>query len=285
VSKDFIVDSWLAAQDGLAKRLRQVREAAGMQGKDLAAASGLQPARISRLEGGKAVPRPEEVDAWGRACGLTDEGIGTLQAMLEEYHSQRIDNETRNRYGIAAVQIEINKLFQDTRHFRTFAVTQLPGYLQTQDYARQVISEMVGLNKAPDDPELAVQARLQRGRFLNDSTKQFEIILVESCLRLMLCSADAMRSQIGSLYSLFDRDNIRFGILPFGKRLRTTPQNAFGVYDDDLVLVETSAVEEKYRAGIPRKYIDVMNLYWEDAVEGDEARAVLAAAMNDLPLR
>ncbi|WP_433730925.1 Scr1 family TA system antitoxin-like transcriptional regulator [Actinoplanes sp. CA-051413] len=285
MTNDFVSDGWLTAEDGLARKLREAREAARLSGNELAAATGIQPARVSRLQSGKRVPTVEEIRAWAAATALSEAETNHLLGMLDEYHSQRIDYETRNKYGLTGAQLEYNKLFEDTKHFRTFATAQVPGYLQVADYARQILTEMQSLNKAPDDVERAVSVRLKRAEHLNNVNKKFEIILAESSLRILLCAPDVMRAQIGSLYTLIGRPNVRFGIIPQGVRLTTTPQNAFGVYDEDLVVVETFAVDEKYRGKVPEKYIQVMDLLWENAIEGDGARDILSDAMADLPRR
>lgn len=285
MSNEFVSDGWLTAEDGLARKLREAREASRLSGNELAAATGLQPARVSRIQSGKRVPTVEEIQAWASATRLSDAETSHLLGMLEEYHTQRVDFETRNKYGLAGGQLEYNKLFQDTTHFRTFAMAQVPGYLQVADYARQVLTEMRSLNAAPDDVEHAVGIRLKRADQLKNTSKTFEIILMEATLRLLLCAPDVMRAQIGSLYTLIGKPNVKFGIIPQGRRLTTTPQNSFGVYDDSLVVIETFAVEEKYRGKVPEKYIKVMDLLWENAVQDDNARDLLSDAMAALPRR
>lgn len=283
MSKEFVRDDWLAAEDGLAKALKEARMATGMNARQFAEATGFQQAFISRIENGKRQPNDDHITTWAQAAGLDEAGSARLHGMLEEYHSRRAEYEHRMKYGQAGGQLEYNKLFADTRHFRTFAITQMPGYLQVPQYARQIITEMRSLHGAPDDVEETVQVRLRRGNTLNDQSKKFEILLAEPVLRWMLCDANAMRAQIGRLYALIGMPNVRFGIIPLGVRLTTTPQHAFGIYDDALVVVETFTGDEKYRGKEPEKYIRVMNLLWSEAAEGDAARLILDRALADLP--
>lgn len=283
MSPEFIRDDWLAADDGLAQALREARRATGLNIVQFAEASGLQPALISRLETGKRRPNEDHIRTWALSSNLDESATSRLLGMLEEYRSRRADYDEKLRYGQAGGQLEYNKLFADTKHFRTFATSQVPGYLQVPQYAKQLITEMRGLHDAPDDVEEAVRVRLNRGGYLNDQSKQFEILLAEPVLRWLLCDANAMRAQIGRLYGLFGMPNVRFGIIPLSARLTTTPQHAFGIYDDSLVVVETFTGDEKYRGKEPEKYIKVMDLLWAEAARDDAARRLLDRALAELP--
>lgn len=281
--KEFHPDTWLTEEDGLANRLRAARVSAGLAAKQLAAVTGMQPAKISRLETGRRVPTEQDIRAWAQATGLGDDATGELMDLLRDYRSRRGDYETALRYGQTGAQLEYNRLFKATRHFRVFATTQVPGFLQVPDYARQILTEMRGLHDAPDDVESAVEIRRRRGEHLGAAGKRFEIILAEPVLRWLLCDPGTMRAQIGRLHGLIGMRGVRFGIIPMGVRLSTTPQHGFGVYDDALVIVETFALDETYTGGVPEKYVRVMDLLWAQAAEGPAAAEILTAAMAALP--
>lgn len=278
----FTPDFWLLSDDGLAKKLRTARQSAGLSGQQLAAATGIQAAKISRLERGQRVPTKDDIELWATATDLDDAGRAELLALLDEYHSIRTDFELRMQYGQRGIQNEYNELFERTTHFRFLATSQVPGFLQRPDYARQILTEMAGMHQAPDDVDAAVAARLRRANSLNDLTKRFEIILTEAVLRSVLCDPEAMRTQLRRLTMLTDLPNVRFGIIPQGVRIRTATQHSFGMYDDR-VIVETFFGEENYGGKVADKAVKVMNLLWEDAVEGDAANNLIFEAMADLP--
>lgn len=281
--KDFHPDTWLTEEDGLANRLRAARVAAGMAAKELATITGIQPAKISRLETGRRVPTEQDIRMWAQATRLGDEATGELIDLLGDYHSRRGDYETAMRYGQSGIQLEYNRLFSTTGHFRIFATTTVPGFLQVPDYARQILTEMRSLHGAPDDVASAVEVRRKRSECLGASDKHFEIILAEPVLRWLLCDPGAMRAQLGRLYGLIGMRGVRFGIIPMGVRLSTIPQHGFGVYDDALVVIETFAKDEMYAGKVPAKYIRIMDLLWAQAVEGPGAAELLMAAMAVLP--
>lgn len=59
---------------GLAERLRLMRESAGLSGKELAVVVGWHPSKISRLENGRQRPTAADIEAFSRGCGA-DQGI------------------------------------------------------------------------------------------------------------------------------------------------------------------------------------------------------------------
>jgi hypothetical protein len=76
--------------------------------------------------------------------------------------------------------------------------------------------------------------------------------------------------------------NIRFGILPMGVPLATTPQNSFQLYDD-LALVETFIGETSHRDDEAAAYARVLDRLWEEARSGEDAREYITAAIQALP--
>jgi transcriptional regulator with XRE-family HTH domain len=250
----FIRDEWLHPGGNLARRLLEVREATGMTGKQFAEAAGLQPAAVSRFEKGRKTPNPGHIRAWAAAGGLDEADTDQLLALLAEVRARQADNRKRSQYGQAGTQAEFTKLLAGTTHVRAFEVVAVPGFLQVPQYARAIMAEMREMHQAPDDLDRTVQARMERTKFVNDPGKRFEIILGEPVLRWLLCDPDAMRAQLGRLYGLIGMPNVRFGIVPFGVRLATTPQNSFTVYDDAVVAVDLFTRGEEYTGQEVERY-------------------------------
>jgi hypothetical protein len=125
------------------------------------------------------------------------------------------------RRGQSPVQADYNQIVAGSSMIRHFEVAYVPGLLQTADYARRVLTEMVDLHALPvPDVEEAVATRMRRQHLLYDPEKTFEFILAESVLRWMLCPPEAMAAQLDRLQSAMNLPNVRFGIIPFGWRSR-----------------------------------------------------------------
>ncbi|WP_406038691.1 DUF5753 domain-containing protein [Micromonospora sp. NBC_00898] len=187
------------------------------------------------------------------------------------------------RQGQAAVQDSYNQFVAESRLIRHFETVYVPGLLQTADYARRVLAEMVELhNLDTADVDAAVATRMQRQHLLYDTSKRFEFLLAEPVLRWLLPPPDAMRGQLDRLQTVVGVPNIRFGILPLGVPLATTPQNSFQMYDD-VAIVETFIGETTYRDDEAATYAKAIERLWNEAVTGEDARRLIVRAAQDLP--
>jgi transcriptional regulator with XRE-family HTH domain len=278
------IEDWLTQPDGLADRLRALRTQAGLSGKELAAALGWQPSKISRLENGKQMATPADLDAWARACSVDTATAQGLLRMLDEVRTVHRDWRRRMQSGQAAVQTSYLEMVRSSSTIRHFETVYIPGPLQTADYARRVLTEMVDLHGLDvQDIEAAVASRMQRQQFLYDTSKRFEFLLAEPVLRFLLCPPSTMRGQLDRLQTVIGMPNIRFGILPMGAGpLMITPQNSFQTYDD-LAVVETFLGESTHRDEEAQRYISVMERMWAESVTGEEARRYITAAAQALP--
>jgi hypothetical protein len=216
-----------------------------------------------------------------RATGSPADRAGALSALLEEARSSEHRWKLQMRRGQAPVQAGYNELVRNATLIRYFETVYVPGLLQTPDYARRVLNEMVtlqGLEVA--DVDEAVAVRMQRQGLLYEKTKRFEFLIAEPVIRWLLCPPDVMRAQIDRLQTVVGLPNVRFGILPMGVELSTTPQNAFEMYDD-LACVETFIGETRHTGEEAAAYAAALDRMWAEAREGDEARALLIRAAND----
>lgn len=276
---------WLTQPEGIATRLRLLRAQAGMSGRDLADTYGWAQSKVSRIETGRQLPSVDDIQAWVRACSASQDVLDELLSLRQEARVVNATFRARMREGQEQVQESYNKLVQQSRMIRHFETVYVPGLLQLPPYARRVLNEMVTLHGLEvDDVEAAVAARMQRQQMLYDSTRRFEFLLAEPVLRWMLCSPAVMRGQLDRLQTVIGLEHVRFGILPMGVELATTPQNSFQLYvgDETVAAVETFIGETFYRGEDAAAYGRALDRLWGEAVEGDEARELIIAAQQAL---
>lgn len=275
-------DEWLTQIGGLASRLRDLRTAAGFNGKQMADAIGWVPSKVSRIENGRQAPTEEEVDLWARATGAGPEVSAELVALLQAAIAARYDWRRRMGRGQEAVQASYNQLVAESKVFRDFETAYVPGMLQTPDYARAVFAEMVRIHDLViDDVETAVATRMQRQQMLYEPNRQFEFLIAEPVLRWRMFPASVMRGQLDRLQTVIGMPNIRFGILPLDRPISMTPQNSFSTYDE-VAIVETFAGETIYSEPDSATYLRAMDVLWSDAATGDDARRLIVAAASSL---
>lgn len=277
-----ILEDWLTAPDGLANRLRDLRVAAGLSGKELAEGLGWPPSKVSRLERGRQLPSVTDVEAWGRACRADDDATAPLLDQVGEARTIRMQFRRRMARGQARVQATYSDLVARSTVVRHFETVYVPGLLQIAEYARRVLGEMVDLHGLPiDDVDAAVAERMQRQHLLYDTSLRFEFLLAEPVLRWGLVPGDVMRNQLDRLLSVHAMPHVRLGVIPLGVELATAPQNSFQLYDDTAI-VETFVGETVHGAVESAAYARAMDRLWAEAATGDAARRLVLAAAGEL---
>lgn len=267
----------------VADRLREARLSAGLQAKDLAATLKWDPSKLSKTESGeRTAVTPADVRAWAAATGMSSDDLDETLDILARFKANEKSWRERMRTGRRSVQVQYNRLYQDCTRFRIFQTAWMPGILQTADYARQIFA---GLNEldpdTPKDVEADVMARMARREYLYDFAKKFEVILTESVLRTLIVDPQVQRAQLVRLEDVLDLPNVRLGILPQGVRLKTAPQSSFVMYDD-MAIAEGFVVDDPYHGAQAERFAQVMDRFWEDAVEGSDARDLIRRVIDDL---
>jgi hypothetical protein len=188
--------------------------------------------------------------------------------------------------GQAAVQRSYTEIAASSRLIRHFETAFIPGPLQIPDYARRILAEMIELHGLEiDDVDAAVQERMARGQMLYDPSKRWEFLLAEPVLRWLLPAPAVMREQLDRLQTVIGLDRVRFGIIPMGVQLATTPQNTVELYDTPeglIAVAETFIGETWHRDEEAAAYARALDRQWEDAAEGNAARELIVRARDSL---
>lgn len=226
------------ARNALGKRLRELRQAGGLSGRQLAESLLWPPSKVSKLENGRQTPTDDDIREWTAATGSE----GEAEALLASLHTLEVQHAEWQRIlrtGLKPRQQELIEWDQRTRLFRAFEATVIPGLLQTAEYARARFAEGIRRLKLPNDINEAVAARVQRQEILYRPDKRFHFVLTEAALRFRLCPPEVMLGQLDRLVSLTALPNVRVGIIGFETQYATSPWHGFWMYDNERVLVET----------------------------------------------
>lgn len=280
------LEEWLSQPDGVASRLRALRVQAGLTATTLADTLGWAPSKVTRIQRGQQMPSPEDVQAWARACGASDSEITALLAKREDARIFRETFKSRLREGQAAEQKAHTDLAATSTLVRHFETAYIPGFLQVPEYARRVFTESREWHQLPvDDVDAAVAERMRRQQMIYDPSRQFEFLVTEAVLRFLLIPPAGMRTQLDRLQTVIGLDNVRFGIIPFGVPLATTPQNSVVIYSgEDLIAVTETFVGEEFHDGAEAtEFSRAVDLLWKDAAEGEAARQIVIEAARGLP--
>lgn len=226
------------ARNALGKRLRELRQQADLNGRQLAELLSWPPSKISKLENGRQTPSDDDIRSWTRAT----KGESETEALLASLHTLEVRHAEWQRIlrtGLRPRQNELAEWDQKTRFFRAFEATVIPGLLQTAEYARARFAEGIRRLNLPNDINEAIQGRMKRQEILYRPDKRFHFVLTEAALRFRLCAPEVMLGQLDRLVSFSALPNVRLGIISFETQYATSPWHGFWLYDNDRVLVET----------------------------------------------
>jgi transcriptional regulator with XRE-family HTH domain len=274
-----------AARITVAQRLRELRKAAGMTIVELATACGWHYSKTSRIENGRTGPSAKDIRLWCAATAAGEGDAGDLlaqslnaEAMYQEWRRQM-------RVGLKAVQESVVTLFHQTRRFRVYSSTVVPGLLQTEGYARGVLGIASAVHDLPaQDIAEAVQARLERSRVIHAPGRRVAVVIEESVLRHRMADEDAMAAQLGTLLAAGALPAVSLGIIPMSTRQRTQwPEETFAVYDDKLVTVELVSAEVTVtQPSEVDQYLKSFERLRSMAVYGSKARTLIVRAIDAL---
>jgi transcriptional regulator with XRE-family HTH domain len=270
------------ARSALGKRLRELRQQAGLSGKELGESLSWVGSKVSKIENGKQTPTDDDIQAWAGATHKEDQAESLLAA-LHNLELQHAEWQRVLKAGMKSHQATLSQIDEKTKFYRGFDNTVIPGLIQTPEYARARFAQVVVVHKVRNDINEAVKARMQRQEMLYRPDKRFHFVLTEAALRYRLVSPDIMLGQLDRLMTISTMRNIKLGIIDFKTQYVTDPRHGFWVLDDHLVRFESYSAEINLRQ--PQE-IELYEAIFEQlaavASYGAAARTIIGRVMEEL---
>ncbi|MFE2838331.1 helix-turn-helix domain-containing protein [Streptomyces mirabilis] len=273
-----------AAREVVARRLRDLRKSAGLTVTELAGQCGWHHAKTSRIENARTAPSATDIRLWCRASGAQDQADDLIAQSL---HAESMYTEWRHqvRSGLKQLQDSAVQFFHDTRLFRVYSSSLVPGLLQTEGYAAGVLGISARFRDLPvDDSADAARARVERSRVIHEPGHRFVLLVEEAALRYQLGDSDAMAAQLGYLLTAGALPQVSLGVIPMALQQRAHwPRETFHIYDDSLVSVEL--VSARVKITQPSEivlYLKAFEQLHGMAVYGAGARALILKAIEAL---
>jgi transcriptional regulator with XRE-family HTH domain len=185
--------------------LKFYRNRSGLTSDQLGALVNLSGSAIRKVESGRQAPIEPLVDALETIPGLRCDGaLRALFDQMAEYLT--------NGVFPGWFQGWPNKEAAAVR-LRTFEPLVVPGLLQTEGYARSLLSVRVGITTDKVDEDVA--ARVARQAIHDrDSPPQLWVIIDEGVLRRPIGSREIVREQLRHLLEMAARPNIVVQVIP-----------------------------------------------------------------------
>ncbi|HLI42594.1 MAG TPA: helix-turn-helix transcriptional regulator [Streptosporangiaceae bacterium] len=185
--------------------LAYFRRRAGMTPEQLGARVYLSGSQIRKVEAGTRTPTEDLV----KACEAIGElGCNGVLAELFEVLSDRLKRRAYPGWFAGWPDKEAQ-----ARRLRSFELVVVPGLLQTEAYARAILSTRVGATR--DEIDEGVAARMRRQRVLDrEHPPELWSILDEGVLRRPVGGPEVMREQLGHLAGMARRPHVVVQVIP-----------------------------------------------------------------------
>jgi transcriptional regulator with XRE-family HTH domain len=270
----------------LAAELRRLRAAADVTREDVAEQTGINPATLYRHETARARPQRRTLITLLDLYGATDQQRDDLLALAREADVQG---------WLQPYHAELPELYTtyisfeaEARAVRNSEALFIPGLLQTEDYARAVISGNLPLASSRV-VEQRVQARVERQNLLTgDNPLQLWAIVDEAALRRLVGGAEVMREQMNRLISATTEPHVTLQVIPFAAGAHAGMQGSFVIMDfpdvtyTEIVHIDSMAGDLFLEAEADvRRYNMIFDKLRAVALSPDDSTSLIATVAAD----
>jgi transcriptional regulator with XRE-family HTH domain len=198
----------------LMTELRRLRDAAGLTQDDVAGQLDWHPTKVMRIETGRTAPHPNDVRVMLALFGITSpEQVAALVKLAQDarqrgwWYSYR--DVLLNRYEFfIGLETEASSI-------RNFELAMVPGLLQTEDYARALISGGP-MELDATEVERRVEVRLTRQQALDrEERPQLWVIVDEAAIRRTVGGPAVMRGQLEALAEMSGHARTTIQVVPY----------------------------------------------------------------------
>jgi transcriptional regulator with XRE-family HTH domain len=233
-------------QRRLARELRSLREATGLTVSEAATKLYFSPSKLSRIETAQVGVSMQDVE---NMLKYYEVGGQRREILLRVARAAQQKKAWWHDYGDVSNVWTFLSYEDEATTIRSFEALVVPGLLQTEDYARAMITKFVpGL--LPNEIERHVKVRMARQlRLTATNPPMLWVILDEAVLRRLVGSRSVMRRQLKRLIAAADMPNIRCQVLRFDAGEHVGLTGAFTIFtyldpvDTDVVFFEHTAGE------------------------------------------
>jgi transcriptional regulator with XRE-family HTH domain len=199
----------------LALELRRLREAAKLTCEDVAARLECSASKISRIETGRVSVSPRDVRDLLRIYGVPEDQHDSLIQLARQSRQKG----WWHAYG-PGVQPQLAtylSMESAASEIRLYSVTRIPALLQTEDYARAVISAGRLGSTLPVPTDWPVELLMERQRLAMASPPTVWVVMDEAALRRQVGGREVFRQQLEHLIEVSSMPTVFLQLIPFSR--------------------------------------------------------------------
>ena len=292
-----VVETPSVRERRLAAELRLLRTAAQLHGKDVAAALGWSPSKVSRIETGRSGVSGEDLERLVQLYGVPDQQAGLLRRLAPSARPRGWWDAYAET--LSPGYANLIRMESGSRALRCYGALVPHALLQTPDFAREVILS-TWERPSPAEVERRVQVCRRRQEVLDadraGGAVTLSAVLDESVLRRCVVPGDpardaaVRRGQLQRLVQVAARPGVRLQVLPFSAGLPPVTAGSFSVLDS-LATATADAVylENKTRIFFldaeaeVHRYTQAFDLISRMALDPAGSVALIEAELDALP--
>ncbi|MBL7491262.1 helix-turn-helix transcriptional regulator [Frankia sp. AgW1.1] len=198
----------------LGSQLRRLREDKGVSREDAGYHIRGSESKISRLELGRVSFKERDVEDLLTLYGVTEEAErAPFMALVREANQQgwwQSFSEVLPNWFQPYIGLE-----ESASLIRTYELQFIPGLLQTEEYARAIITQ--GNRGVPKEIiETRVNVRMNRQKVLSrENAPRLWVVIDEAALRRPIGGVKTMKAQIEHLIDLMSTPSLTLQVMPF----------------------------------------------------------------------
>jgi len=197
----------------LASELRRLREAAQLTCDEVAARLDCSASKISRIETGRVLVSPRDVRDLLSIYGVPEDQRDSIIQLARESRQKGWWQTWGDVQPHLATYLGMES---EASEIRQYAVARVPTLLQTEDYARAVVTGgRAGTGRYPASPDRVVEMLMERQRLARASPPLVHVVLDEAALRRQVGGREVMREQIEQLIRLSSMKSTVLQCIPF----------------------------------------------------------------------
>jgi transcriptional regulator with XRE-family HTH domain len=280
----------------LGAELRTLREQAGLTIEDVATELECSVSKISRLETGKGIPKGRDVRDLLERYKVTDQAHrDRLMRWVRDGQRQgwwhNFSDVLAPDPGDPLLPDDLDRYVgyeQDASEVRSFENTLVHGLLQTEDYARAVLSALSTADPEAADRFVELRMRRQDRLYVKEDPLKIHIVLDEAVLHRPVGGKQVMQAQLKRLIADAQRPNVTLQVHPFSVGAHQAAHGPFVVLafpdsdDTDLVYVEGHLGDVYFEK---ERDVDVYEQMFDALIERsltvEQSAALLAKFLQD----
>jgi len=280
----------------LRSELRKAREAAGKTQRETALAMDWSMSKLIRIETGDVRVSTNDLRAMLNYYGVPEDRVSTL---VEVAKAAREPARWARYRDVASPEYLAFLGYESSASvIRNFEPIWVPGLLQTEEYARAVITPSLP-SMPPQQVDSLVDLRVERQEVLvRPSSPELHFIIDESVIHHLVGGKDVMRRQLQQLKELATQPHISLRIVTFDQGVYPRMRIPYVIFefeapeDEDVLYIENATDELVIKENSPVDAessgpVEYLQSFWrlEQLAHREDTAGILDDALARLSTR